>query len=194
MIRKTLTALALAAGFAVPAFANATHDIDTQDVYFTPMSPTTGLDTAGAFGVDFDSAGAFDEVFRFMVPPTSSTSQVSFLGFADDFFGLSISSVDFGVFNYERSNDDFSVFYGVNVTSLATTNSLTLPFAFFGQSQDYLGSGIYYIEVKGTALADSSGFGGYIFTTAIPEPGNVALLLAGLGIVGGVARRRKQAA
>jgi len=35
--------------------------------------------------------------------------------------------------------------------------------------------------------------GTYTDVTAVPEPANVALLLAGLGLVGVAARRRKQA-
>lgn len=198
MIRNILTVLALAAGLATPAFATASHDITTQDVYFNTLTPSTGLNTSGPFSVGFSTEGSFDEVFQFLVPPTSSTSQVSFFGFADftvaGTSSVAISSIDFGVFNYFNYAADTGGFLGANVTSLPLGSSLVLPFAFGGVSQDYLGSGIYYIEVKGAALVADAGFYGVINTTAIPEPANAVLLLAGLGVMGTLARRRKQAA
>ena len=123
---------------------------------------------------------------------------MSFFGFAN-FTGsgtstVAISSIDFGVFNYFNYDQSSGDLLGANVTSLPLGSSLVLPFAFGGASQDFLGSGIYYIEVKGAALVADASFYGVINTTAIPEPANAVLLLAGLGVMGTLARRRKQAA
>lgn len=194
MIRNTLLAACAAVALAGPAFAGTTHDIATQDVFFNPLAFTDGLNTAGTFGVTFDGKGAFDEVFTFFAPPTSS--QIQFDGSADYVDGkatVSFTSFEFGVFNgldYDGQTGDV---IGANVTTLAMDQSYLTKFAFGGQSADFLGSGVYYFEVKGTSLAVGSGFGGHINTTAIPEPTNVALLLAGLGLLGGLARRRNQA-
>ena len=195
MIRKTLLAACAAFALAAPAFAGTTHDIVTQDVYFNTLTPADGLDTTGTFGVTFDGKGTFDEVFLFFAPPTES--QIQFDGTTDYFKGkatVSFTGFDFGVFNEFNYDDVTGDFLGANVTSLSLDESYLTKFAFGGQSSDFLGSGIYYVEVRGTSLVAGSGLDGHINTTAIPEPTNVALLLAGLGIVGGVARRRKQAA
>ncbi len=195
MIRKILiAAVALAAGLAAPAFADATHDIATQDVFFESLTFGNGLNTSGKFGNSFAGTGTFDEVFRFFAPPT--LSQIEFDGFADYPDGqasVSITGFDFGVFNYENYDANGN-FLGVNVTSLALDKSFLVPFAFGGQSKDFLGSGIYYVEVTGTALVAGGGFSGHINTTAIPEPGSLALMLAGLGLVGTLVRRSKQVA
>ena len=198
MIRKTLTAacaaVALAGGLAAPAFADASKDIVTQDVFFDSLSFGDGLDTFGQFGNSFAATGAFDEVFLFFSPPIAS--QVAFDGSAD-YAGtkatVSFTGFDFGVLNQENFDQDGN-FLGVNVSSLPLDQSYRTKFAFGGESADFVGSGIYYIEVTGTALVAGGGFSGDINTTPIPEPGNLALLLAGLGLVGTLARRRKPAA
>ncbi len=195
MIRKTLiVAAALAAGLAAPAFADASKDIVTQDVFFNTLSFSDGLNTVGQFGNSFAATGTFDEVFLFFSPPVAS--QIAFDGSADyakNKATVSFTGFDFGVLNQENFDDNGN-FLGVNVSSLPLDQSYRTKFAFGGESADFLGSGIYYIEVRGTALVAGGGFSGDINTTAIPEPGSLALMLAGLGLVGTLARRRKQAA
>ncbi|MDC8774167.1 FxDxF family PEP-CTERM protein [Roseateles albus] len=55
-----------------------------------------------------------------------------------------------------------------------------------------LAAGIYHIDVTGTALRNAS-YSVALAVTPVPEPTTYALLLAGLGAVGFVARRRKAA-
>lgn len=65
-------------------------------------------------------------------------------------------------------------------------------------SIEYSGSGPFQLIVDGTKLSSSKGFkseyGGSILVSAVPEPETYAMLLAGLGVMGAIARRRKQAA
>jgi len=58
-----------------------------------------------------------------------------------------------------------------------------------------LNSGSYYLEVDGKIVSNSAGsFSGSIGIAAVPEADTYAMLLAGLGMLGVVAaRRRKQA-
>lgn len=52
--------------------------------------------------------------------------------------------------------------------------------------------GDYHLNVQGYELLPSAGYGGTISTTPVPEPETYAMLLAGLGLIGFTARRRKQ--
>lgn len=58
---------------------------------------------------------------------------------------------------------------------------------------DNLNAGNYYLQVSGNLVSDdAASFGGAIaLTTPVPEPGVYGMMLAGLGVVGGLARRRK---
>ena len=54
-------------------------------------------------------------------------------------------------------------------------------------------SGVDYSELKGDLTIDS--LGGHLeITTAVPEPETYAMLLAGLGLLGFLAHRRKSSA
>jgi hypothetical protein len=55
-----------------------------------------------------------------------------------------------------------------------------------------MSSGNYYYEVKGNATGSQGGFYSITSTVApVPEPETYAMLLAGLGVVGSLYRRRK---
>ena len=54
-----------------------------------------------------------------------------------------------------------------------------------------LGVGDYYIQVSGTMVSDTAGsFGGMVALAPVPEPAAYGMMLAGLGLVGFMARRR----
>ncbi|MFZ4878023.1 FxDxF family PEP-CTERM protein [Janthinobacterium sp. Mn2066] len=59
---------------------------------------------------------------------------------------------------------------------------------------DKLAVGVYTLSVSGTVLTNAAAsYSGTINLSAVPEPETYAMLLAGLGLVGFVARRRKLA-
>jgi len=61
-------------------------------------------------------------------------------------------------------------------------------------SADALAVGQYYIQVSGSLVSNTSGsFGGSVMLNPVPEPETYGMLLAGLGLVGFLARRRKAA-
>lgn len=59
-------------------------------------------------------------------------------------------------------------------------------------SGDSLAAGNYYVQVSGSLISATSGaFGGAAMLAPVPEPVTYGMLLAGLGLVGFMARRRK---
>jgi hypothetical protein len=56
-----------------------------------------------------------------------------------------------------------------------------------------LAAGSYYLDVKGVATGSFGGtYSAAINVTAVPEPESYAMLLAGLGLMGAIARRRNK--
>jgi hypothetical protein len=56
---------------------------------------------------------------------------------------------------------------------------------------DNLAVGNYYVQVSGTMVSATSGsFGGAVMLAPVPEPATYGLMLAGLGLLGFMARRR----
>jgi hypothetical protein len=59
-------------------------------------------------------------------------------------------------------------------------------------STDNLALGNYYVQVSGTLVSSTSGaFGGSMMLAPVPEPETYGMMLAGLGVLGFLARRRK---
>ena len=51
-------------------------------------------------------------------------------------------------------------------------------------------AGTHTLEIKGIASVGGASYGGNVAVQAVPEPETYAMLLAGLGLMGGIARRR----
>lgn len=59
---------------------------------------------------------------------------------------------------------------------------------------DALPLGNYYLQVSGTMVSNTAGsFGGSVMLAPVPEPATYGMVLAGLGVVGMLVRRRKAA-
>ncbi len=89
---------------------------------------------------------------------------------------------------------------GVNIDIFDSANSLVFSDTFAGVLAGFahslfdhlpIGPGIYKLVATGTGVRDSSLDVSLTFATAVPEPQTYALMLAGLGLVGFAARRRK---
>lgn len=147
-----------------------------------PPEALTLLDGSGFFGDTFamDNMGdTFSDHFTFSVtglPHDLDAIISSISGSADT--GLDIT----GLAVYSEAGTLIA-----NGTSLMTgmNDVWTL-------SADNLALGNYYLQVSGTLVSDTSGsFGGAVMLMPVPEPETYGMMLAGLGLVGWMARRRR---
>lgn len=110
--------------------------------------------------------------------------------FSNDYFfsltGLSDVIGSVGAINNTVTFTDILI-NGISVGALTPTTSG------FGFSVADLDIGSYTLTVKGNAAPGFSGYVGSIYAQPVPEPESIAMMLAGLGVVGAVAARRRKA-
>lgn len=145
-------------------------------------APVHDLGTITVAPVGFDSAsltGSFDDVFKFQVGAGVKSVVGGIVGTADS----TADSTDF-TFNFQTSFDG-SHWSGSTPVALATDVN-----GFFSASQIVTGLSAgptYWFRISGTTVgADYS-----LNLAPVPEPETYAMLLAGLGLMGFIARRRK---
>ena len=142
------------------------------------------LDNSAYFGDSFslnNEGNTFADRFRFSVTsvPHDFDAIVASISRTAD-MGLDISDLSL----YSTS--------GALITSGVLGSSGALDI--WTLSADSLALGNYYLQVSGSLVSATSGsFGGSVMLTPVPEPETYGMLLAGLGVVGMLARRRKSA-
>jgi hypothetical protein len=121
-------------------------------------------------------AGEFTDYFTFSLNPAGNVMAQ----------GVSLNFAPF----FNIAGGSFQLLSGVpsgSFTSIGADTALSNTPA----SYNNLAAGNYFFEVSGDA---NGAFGGsYLFsmiTTPVPEPGQLALLLSGLGLIGTMMRRR----
>lgn len=139
-------------------------------------------------GVNFVS-GVFTDYFLFDIAPDALN--VTSTAVANNLGNGFILNIDDGLYSVWSAGADLGIGGGDDV-------KLTADFSFDGQSGNgyhsvALNPGSYYYMVSGNG--NGSLGGSYMLTSTIapvPEPESAAMLLAGLGMLGFLARRRRQ--
>ena len=171
-VSKVAAACALLWGTAFHAQA-ATYDLGTVSTG-APLS----------FNAAVTSVGPFSDIFTFTLPASLGTGFSLLNCPVGGLFNTMLTSAslfrntDGALFN----SDDTMVRSGsVTPAGISFTNGASA-------------AGTYYLNVTGIATGSQGGlYNGAISVAAVPEPETYAMLLAGLGVMGFIARRRNNA-
>ena len=168
-LKTTLTLLALA-GAATGASATTVTD-------WGVLGPTPDV----AY-VTYHTTGPVDDVYTFSIGATSDVD-----GYGEEFEARSVSMPD----------ATFTLYQG----SYGSGTQVGAPFSFNNTATEHMymsmPTGDYYFEVMGTSMLAGSAYDFEAYANEaggpsdVPEPANAALLVAGIGLMGFVARRRR---
>lgn len=164
-LSQTLTAVALAVA------ASASY----ADTFTGPIDLSSG----NAFFGRNDAVGSFTDTYTFTLGSSFSISGTASTA-ADGPQNLNFSSL--------------KIFNGANAVVATFAGNLgTDLLEFYALSPIVLTAGNYSLVVTGVNTPAQASYAGTLAISAavVPEPETYALLLAGLGVVGFVARRRK---
>ena len=173
-LKMKLMAAALAVGFA--GAAHAAIATNTHNLGILNPTPVTNTVLLGV--------GSFSDILNFTVADPYTAVGIAVMNVPVNFFwgGVTISWLDI-------PDLTASLFAGHGATGV--------PFAYMG-SGDYISAsgnvpgGDYSVRLTGTATGALGGMYTYTALAAVPEPGAYAMFLAGLGLVGFMARRRRK--
>lgn len=167
----------------IAALALATATFSTQAVPIVNQTlPFDGFGGA-SFGNTPDTVGSFTDTWLFTLIPgpfnlTSGGLQTTIIGSSD---------IDFGVLTISRTSGPPESFAFTQTSFDPAQEGWELP------AGVYLESGIEYkLSVSGNLLNTTGArYSGTLSTLVVPEPETYALILAGLGAITFVARRRR---
>ena len=150
--------------------------------YTVNLTNTTGNLWTGGFNATPSPLGAFTDIFTFTPNATFGSTAQAFLA------NLSVTGSDASAINFTSAN--------LNGISLTGFGGPTV----FGYAQgqvlaqtSLLFNGPLTLTVMGNTFGGSYGGTFNLNLAPVPEPETYGMLLAGLGVLGFLARRRKQA-
>jgi hypothetical protein len=170
------SALALAAALSLVGSVAFAEDVTTT-VTLTPNAGVPG-EYSGFYGVTHLHAGSFTDTFNFLPPDVAGGVSAALVTIAY----TPTTNIDFLSATINGTPFSFSP-TGVNEVGFLAQTFMTGPLTLTVTGM--AGAGLE----PGTDI--SASYSGTINITPVPEPQTYALLLAGLGVVGFVARRRR---
>ena len=146
-------------------------------------------------------AGSFESVIK-IAPTTSNALKMSFSSVDGSFSSVKYSFYTNPQLTLTTGLASYSVWVngaGANPANTFSTTSELVPFVDAEKASiNLVASTPYYLNISGV-LNDADGHGAFKVTVAnglvaaVPEPESYAMLLAGLGVMGAIARRRNKA-
>ena len=153
-------------------------------------------DGSGFFGDTFamnNNGATFADHFTFSV---TGTTGMNFDAIVSSISRTADTGLDFSALSLYRVGGGTGTGGTAGDTLVTTGSSLQSgSMDVWTLSSDNLAAGDYYILASGNLVSDTSAsFGGAVMMAPVPEPETYGMMLAGLGVLGVLARRRKQAA
>jgi hypothetical protein len=175
---KSLIAAAVLASASLGSTAAFAADISSK-----PQALAI-LDNTASFGDSFlqnNLNNTFADKFRFSI----TTVPQDFDAIVTSFTRTAATGLDI---------TGLSLFSNSGALITAGTRESTGAMDIWNLRADSLGLGSYYLQVSGKMVSSTSGsFAGTVVLAPVPEPETYGMMLAGLGVVGFLARRRKAA-
>lgn len=173
---KAISAILFAA-LSAPVMAGA-YTLGTIPTNDAPITKTVDIYGASSFNDSFDmifKAGTTAVNFTFGLGDAGSAASSFSAGFTfvpnPGGVGTMQSFTPTNLSSYDSEADMYSSLYKFSLTPIA---------------------GHYIVDVSGTYVPDISGKQYSLTVSAVPEPESYALLLAGLGLMTGITRRRNK--
>jgi len=188
MSRFAMLKLAPVALLVGAALANNAHAV-TQVVAFNVLNATATLPTPLLSG---------DNLVLNTLVTTQTGALLQTINFT---VGAGVSNLTGqAVWEIDTATGTGPRLIGVNIDIFNASNVLVVSDAFAGTLGGFaistfasaIGPGSYHLVATGTGVRDSSLDLTLEFTNAVPEPGTYGLMLAGMGLVGLLARRRRR--
>jgi hypothetical protein len=187
-----LNSLLLGALFASAAFLG--QSASAADITRT-AALVTDSDGVGGFNASFGDTFAastvgsnFSDLFTFTVGSGFDSAGSVTSSYLQSTKIKDLQITGFSLVQY----DPVTLTIGTSIAGIDETGSGAHPTDSWSLSAFGLSSGTYAIKVDGKVLGNGGGaFGGDLTIAAVPEPETYGMLLAGLGLVGFMARRRK---
>lgn len=178
-LKLLAAAVLMASGVAQAGIANVSGNGTIANPYqMGVVGPTVNVLAATIFG---SPSSSFEEYANFTIP-TASTTSGSANTYTLNFAGLNvleITGLTVEVWNDVHPNGStlFATFSGNNATTLIGN----------------LAAGQYHLDISGNfgSTAQMGQYSVALQALPVPEPETYAMLLAGLGLIGFMARRRK---